>query len=345
MQNKLAIISDERFLNHIPASYHPENPERLKAIINKLNKTELWDKFVFIEPRQATIEEISLVHTEDHFYTVQKACQSGMNLDLDTYTSSGSWEAALLAVGSHLNAVDEIINRKVETVYALTRPPGHHARTNQAMGFCLFNNIALAARYSIKKGLKRIVIIDWDAHHGNGTQEIFYSNKEILYISFHQFPHFPGSGTIEESGRGNGLGYNINFPFPPNTNGIAYRKAIKKVVEPVLIQFKPELIMVSAGYDGHFQDPLSSLMLREEDFSWFGSWLKNYQEKSESIGILMTLEGGYQLQALANSLYQTINSLIDQDGYYDLGNKQKIQENSLEIIAKVIKQFCRYWSL
>ncbi len=344
MSDNFGLVFEEAFLNHIPPSYHPENPDRLREIIKNLEDQGLKDKAIPIKARQVEIKELSLIHSQDHIERVRKACSQSAFLDPDTYTSSGSWRAALLAAGGLIEAVNAVVNNKVEVVASLIRPPGHHATRDRSMGFCLFNNAALAAAYATEIGLSKVVIIDWDAHHGNGTQQIFYQTEKILYISLHQFPHYPGSGQVEEVGNGKGEGFNINFPFPPFTGGQVYRMAFEDVIKPIIVKFNPKLFIVSAGYDGHNLDPLSSLRLSNDDFAWFACWLRSLQRSISSLGIIISLEGGYNLQALATSVANTISSLIDNEEVEEI-NEVEPAEAGTDIPTKVFNQFCRYWNL
>jgi acetoin utilization deacetylase AcuC-like enzyme len=309
MQN-LAILYDEISLVHKPPFTHPENPSRIEAILNKLKQEFFLKKVELIKPEVASEEDILLVHSKEHVNFVKFSIeQNRIMLDEDTYAVKESLYAALTAAGGLIKAVDLVMNKKFNSVFCLVRPPGHHAESNRSMGFCLFNNAAIGAKYALKKfQLNRMAIIDWDVHHGNGTQEIFYESSEVYYFSLHQFPLYPGTGTENEKGYGKGKNYNLNFPLPAYTKGEAYIKIFYERIIPELIIYKPELIILSAGFDAHKDDPLANMLLVENDYSEMTKIVKQFAS-SENIPIISTLEGGYNLNALANSVYEHLNIL------------------------------------
>lgn len=264
---KTAIIFSPVYYRHNPGRDHPESAQRLRAIINELkkrkpSKNEDWQ---FITPEKATSEDVELVHSSEYIRLVEAVCKSGGGLlDLqDTVVSPESYDTALLAVGGTLNAVNLVAKREFENAFALVRPPGHHADRFRALGFCLFNNVAIAAQYLLRKHqLKRVAILDVDAHHGNGTQEIFYRTSEVLYVSLHEDPtSFPGTGFIEEVGEEEGLGYNVNIPLPNGTGDRIYLKAMDEIATPIIRKYKPEFMLISAGFDSHYADPVGNLSL------------------------------------------------------------------------------------
>src|SRR3972149_1433547 len=306
----LAIIYDEIYLTHKPPFTHPENPSRIEALLEKLKQKCFFEKVELIKPYAASEEDILLVHSKEHVNHVKSSIeQNRIMLDEDTYVVKESWNAALLAVGSLIKAVDLVMNKKFNSVFCLVQPPGHHAESSRSMGFCLFNNVAIGAKYAIQKyQLDRIAIIDWDVHHGNGTQEIFYESPEVYYFSLHQFPFYPGTGTENEKGDGKGKNYNLNFPLPAYAKGETYIKIFNEKIIPELITYKPQLIILSAGFDAHKDDPLANMLLIENDYSEMTKIVKQFAS-SENIPIISALEGGYNLNALANSVYEHLEVL------------------------------------
>lgn len=330
------------FLLH-QTGFHPESPERSKAIRAFLEDKKLLAKLKEVEPREATVEELHLVHTERHIARIKElAGKGGGYVDSDTVMSSSSYKAASFACGAAMDAVEEAI-RNQQDVFCLVRPPGHHALADQAMGFCLFNNLAVAASYAIeKKRVSRILIVDWDAHHGNGLQDIFYESNSVLYISLHQSPLYPGTGAIERTGKGKGQGFTINIPFPSGTGESSYLCAFEEIILPVASQFQPEMIMVAAGYDSHREDPLASLCLKGESFAKMAAMLKPLSPSP----LIFSLEGGYNLQALSRSVAATIAAVASLQ--LELGEEQvevKEQKHALESIKEVKKMQKNYWSL
>jgi acetoin utilization deacetylase AcuC-like enzyme len=295
-----ALIYSPKYLEHDPGRDHPESPNRLEAILEEIEANRMLEtgKCFLLEPSKAK-QEVLLVHDYEYVQLVKQLCiHGGGLLDLgDTVASPKSYEAALQAVGGTIKAVDLIMQKHFKNAFVLCRPPGHHAGAYYACGFCIFNNVAVAAKYLLKRyGLKRVSIIDIDAHHGNGTQDIFYKTKKVLYISLHQDPHgFPGVGFADEVGEGEGLGYNVNIPFPFRTSDKPYLAAMKEIVEPIVQQYKPEFILVSAGLDAHYSDPVARLSLTIEGYKEaFKSILGTAHLSQERI--VTVLEGGYSLQ-------------------------------------------------
>jgi acetoin utilization deacetylase AcuC-like enzyme len=300
--NKTAVVFSPKYYQHNPGRNHPESAKRLGAIVNelkrgRLSKSKNWQ---FVAPEKARIEDVELVHDIEYIKFVETLCRSGGGLlDLeDTMASPESFEVALYAVGGTLKAVNLVMEKKFENAFALVRPPGHHAEKFCAKGFCIFNNVAIAAEYLLKKfNLQKILILDIDAHHGNGTQETFYKNKKVLYISLHQDPRaFPGTGFIDEIGEGEGLGYNVNVPFPFRTGDQIYLKAMKEIVTPIISQYKPQFMLVSAGLDGHYTDPVASLSLSALCYQEIYKTLVNLASKICNGRLVSVLEGGYSIR-------------------------------------------------
>ncbi len=253
-----------------------------------------------VGPRKATLEELELVHHPVHIRRIEQAARRApAYLDFDTSVSSKSYMTAILAAGGVLECVDSIVSGKLRRIFAFVRPPGHHANDESARGFCLFNNVALAAAYArTKYKLERVAIVDFDVHHGNGTQSCFYNSPEVLYISTHQFPFYPGTGDFNETGTGDGRGYTVNFPLPEGTGDSTFAPIYSKIISTVLEQFEPQLILVSAGFDGHYKDPLGGLALTHAGYASAAASLSISADRLCDGRICFVLEGGYSLQAL-----------------------------------------------
>jgi len=309
-----AFVYDPLFLEHRPPPAHPESPQRLDVIVAQLERLHWLDRpeVLRLAPRPASIEELAAVHTRDYIRSIEEQAERGVRkLDTDTYLSSRSYEVARLAAGAPLVALDAILEGRGENGYALVRPPGHHALPARAMGFCLFNNIAVAARYALDHhNLKRVMIVDYDVHHGNGTQEVFYEDPRVLYVSTHQFPWYPGSGSSDEMGAGAGLGTTVNIPLPAGTDWPVFDAVIRQVMAPLADRFQPELLLVSAGFDAHWRDPLGELRLANIDFAMITRLLKQIAQDYCNGRILLVQEGGYDLDALAQSAASCFNVLL-----------------------------------
>lgn len=308
-----ALVTDERYLQHDTGAGHPESPERLRAIWQELRQRSLWHRLQHGIPRMATEEELALVHEPAYLEWLRRRVprQGIAWLDPDTALSPASYQVACLAVGGVLNAVDALMEGCWCNAFCAIRPPGHHAERTRAMGFCLFNNVAIAAQYIRRRyGLERVLILDWDVHHGNGTQHIFEEDPAVYYISLHQYPLYPGTGRAEERGRGAGEGFTLNIPLPPGSDEHAYRRAFQELVTPAVESFRPEFILISAGFDAHRDDPLASQRLTAESFRWMCREALQWADRFASGRLLAVLEGGYALPALAASVAACMEEML-----------------------------------
>jgi acetoin utilization deacetylase AcuC-like enzyme len=309
---KVGLVYDPIYLTHDTGA-HVEVAHRLLAIMAQLERSGLRQKLVAIPPRAASPQEIGLVHCPNYITAIEsRAHQGGGWLDPDTVLSPRSYDAAVWAAGGVLSATDAVMTHQVEAAFALVRPPGHHALPQKAMGFCLFNNVAIAARYALARyRLNRVAIIDFDVHHGNGTNDAFYTDPEVLYISTHQFPCYPGSGQVDEVGAGPGEGTTVNIPMPIGCGDNEYLAVFQEIIAPLVRRFRPELFLVSAGYDSHWADALSLMQVSTTGFAGITRIIKGLVEELCPGRLVLSLEGGYHLHALATSVNATFNVLLD----------------------------------
>ena len=305
-----ALVYDPAYLKH-ETGHHPENPERLKVIISALQQDEsLWTRLQHLAPRQVTDDDIMRCHSHRLIDQIRSLCERGVPfVDLDTAICAQSFEIARLAAGAATVAVDEVFNDASNAI-ALVRPPGHHASSNRAMGFCLFNNVAIAARYAqVHYGADRVLIIDWDVHHGNGTQEIFYHDPSVFYFSTHQYPYYPGTGSAGERGLDKGEGTTLNIPLPEGTSASAHREAFADALKAVEKAFPPDLIIISAGFDSRRGDPLGGLMLEDSDFEEMTKQVMDIADRNGGGRVVSVLEGGYNLHTLGEAVRTHVAAL------------------------------------
>ncbi len=303
------LITHPACLDHLNPSGHPERPDRLRAIERAL-EDERFQHLAREEAPCAELEMIALCHPMDYITAIREASpQAGLvQLDADTSMSPGSYEAALRAAGGAVFAVDEVMTRRAKNAFVATRPPGHHTETARPMGFCLFNNAAIAARHAQKRhGAERAAVVDFDVHHGNGSQDIFWSDATVMYGSTHQMPLYPGTGALGERGEHNTI---VNAPLRPGDGGDAFRQAFESVILPRLRDFAPDFLVISAGFDAHMRDPLANLNLLETDFEWATRKLLEVAEKTAGGRVISVLEGGYDLVGLANSVAAHVSALM-----------------------------------
>lgn len=307
------LYTDDVFLEH-KTGEHPENAERLRSIAARLKASELPQKFERGVIKVATREQLERVHSGAHVDRVQNfAADGGGRIEADTVVSPKSYDVALKAAGTACDAVDQVLSEKHKTACCLIRPPGHHALPSDPMGFCLFNNVAVAARHAIAKhDLSRVLIVDWDVHHGNGTQDIFYEDSQVTFFSAHRFPFYPGTGDADETGSRDGLGTIFNLPLRFGTERSYFHKAFGRVLEDAATRSRPELVLISAGFDAHRLDPIGSLGLESEDFAELTRVVLSVAQQHCKGKCVSLLEGGYNVDALAESVEQHLTVLIEQ---------------------------------
>jgi acetoin utilization deacetylase AcuC-like enzyme len=303
------LITHPACLEHVTPQGHPERPDRLRAVARALDAEE-FAPLKRVEAPTAALEIIALCHPMDYITAIRDATpkEGLVQLDGDTSMSPGSFEAGLRAVGGAIHAVDEVLAKKAQNAFVATRPPGHHAETARPMGFCFFDSAAIAARYAQNQhGIARAAIVDFDVHHGNGSQEIFWADKSVMYCSTHQMPLFPGTGAVIESGEHNTI---VNAPLRPGDGSAVFREAFESRVLPRLAEFRPELIVISAGFDAHMRDPLANINLEEADFAWATQKIMDVADRCAGGRIVSLLEGGYDLQALGSSAAAHVAALM-----------------------------------
>lgn len=317
MSGKTGFVCHPDYLKHDTGPHHPESPQRLRAIEGHLAKTGLLDQLVKTEPLSETdvlMQWIGEIHTPLYIRHLERSspAEGAVYLDPDTVMTPFSLQAAITAVGGCLSAVDGVMEGRITSAFCALRPPGHHAEAGRAMGFCLFNTVAIAARYVQKKhGLGKVLIVDWDVHHGNGTQNAFYDDPTVLYFSTHQYPFYPGTGRASERGRGEGEGFTMNCPLSAGTGDDEYIRTFEEVLAPAVESFRPDFILISAGFDAHRDDPLAGMKVTEEGYRHMTRILKDLAGRLCQNRIVSCLEGGYNLTALARSVEAHITTLME----------------------------------
>jgi acetoin utilization deacetylase AcuC-like enzyme len=311
-------VYDPIFLKHTYL-HHPEGAQRLQAIEQVLEEVDLWTHLHQLPSRAATEAELEAVHPPRYLAFLRSISERGGGLvDVDTYATADSYEAASIAAGSLIDLALATIDRQIQNGFAIIRPPGHHATSTQAMGFCLFSNIAIAARAAQQqRGIKRIAVIDFDVHHGNGTQDVLNDDPDILFISSHQYPHYPGTGAIDEIGEGRAKGTVMNLPLSIGVGDQGFKRLYLEILIPAIRRFQPELMLVSAGYDAHWDDPLAQLGLSLGGLAWISQTLIALAQEICEGKIVFTLEGGYNLTALSHGVANSLKALLQRDDFTD----------------------------
>ena len=307
---KTGIVTDDSYLEHDTGASHPERPDRLRAV-GRLLQSEPSPDWIRIPARDASVEELARIHVPEHVERVAATARlAHFAFDADTPACAGTFVAARRAAGGVLALVDAVMARRVSNGFALVRPPGHHAERDRVMGFCFFNNVALAAAHlRAAHGLRRVLVVDWDVHHGNGTQRSFYRDPSVMFVSAHQYPFYPGTGAAREVGAGEGEGFTLNLPFPAGYGDRQYVQAFLDVVEPIARQFAPEFILVSAGFDAHRRDPLAGMEVTENGFAAIARVLLRTAREVCQDRLVAVLEGGYDLEGLTRSIAAVLSEM------------------------------------
>ncbi|MEM3737681.1 MAG: histone deacetylase [Candidatus Bathyarchaeia archaeon] len=355
-RTQTALIYDERYLLHKTGSSHHEAPERLATAMNAIKSYGLLDreKCRIIQPRQATVEEVTAIHDREYVEDVKRFCsQGGGPYDVDTFLSPESYDVALLAAGGALKACELVYSGKASNAFAMVRPPGHHAgisgRTVGAasLGFCVFNNVAVATAYLLREKLaEKVAILDIDVHHGNGTQEIFNSTSKVLYVSIHEWGIYPGTGSYTEIGEGEGKGYKVNIPLPHRSNDHVYLELFKSIVTPIVEQFKPDMVLASVGYDAHQSDPIANILLTTNGYMEVFRQMLSLSERLCGGKFVACLEGGYSSTALSKTLPATVavmagTSLDVEEQIYDVSAIPTTEAR--RIIERLRQALGGYW--
>ncbi len=348
MSRKVGIVKDRRYLKHTSGAAHPESPERLASLYEMLDNPDTSWKYTFIDARLAGHDEIAYVHTRRYIdFVASTAGKEYVILDPDTITCPETYEIARLAAGGALNAVDAVVQGRVDNAFALIRPPGHHAGAGNSAGFCVFNNIAIAAFHArYVHHLKRILIVDWDLHHGNGTQKTFYTDRDVLFFSTHQYPYYPGTGGMLEVGEGTGLGYTVNVPLNRGGGNGTYVTALRKILCPIAQFYHPELILVSAGFDIHHKDPLGGMRVTPEGFAAMARILLDLADECCGGKVVAILEGGYHVGGLTASVRAMLNEMSDETHFREerLSElEEEVDEYNALLFKKVITLQDQYW--
>ena len=349
MSGKTGIDKDTRYMQHSAGFAHPESPLRLAAIYDMLDDPAMSWKFTSIEPREAAFEEIAAVHSASYVNYIAGTAGHSVQLDPDTATSPETYQIAKLAAGGICNAVDSVITNEVNNAFAFIRPPGHHAERGSAAGFCIFNNVAIGAMHAIlQHNLQRVLIVDWDLHHGNGTQHIFYDDQRVLYFSTHQYPYYPGTGGMDEIGQGKGKGYTVNVPLPGGRGDGDYVKIFRKILQPVALEFKPELVLLSAGFDIYFNDPMGGMSVTPEGFAALARILLDIADSCCGGRLVAALEGGYHVQGLTKSVKAVLEEMLgethcseEQLRAFEISADDKTDG----IISRVAQKIAPFWKI
>jgi acetoin utilization deacetylase AcuC-like enzyme len=339
----LTLFTSSTFADHLTPPGHPERVERFEVM--QAVAAEFRQKGIMVEePRPATDVEIGRIHAAEHITLIKETAGRAVALDPDTFTSPRTWDAARMAAGAAVSAVDHVLDKGTGSrAFALVRPPGHHAEHGRAMGFCFFNSIAIAAAHARVRGLSRIAIVDFDVHHGNGTQWSFYDDPAVLFVSSHQYPYYPGTGAANDIGKGAGTGFTLNLPLSAGATDADYEVAYTQLALPVLRQYRPELILVSAGFDAHMDDPLAGMRLTGAYFGRLMSAIADVADATAQGRLVAVTEGGYDLVGLATSLRASINALTADRASHDAPEGPTPRGEAT--IKAVVPHVTKYWKL
>lgn len=323
---------------------HPERPERVEAIKTALEENGYWDMYPHLEPLSLPDAVMWAVHRSDYLDALEEVCRKGMHFDADTYTRPASWDLAHNSAGGAAAVASAVWGRSAKRGFALNRPPGHHATSQRAMGFCLLNNVAIAAQHLIQlHGAKQLAIIDLDLHHGNGTQDIFYSREDVFYLSTHQYPHYPGTGWLDETGIGSGEMNTANIPLPPFSGDYVYIKAMDEIILPLLDRIQPEMVLVSYGFDPHFNDPLGSLLLTPDGYGRLIESLVVWADDNCQGRISLFLEGGYDLEAARDCSLAVVAALLGEENRTQPAGNIENEETST--FFSILEQVKLLWEI
>jgi acetoin utilization deacetylase AcuC-like enzyme len=346
---RTGIVKDHMYMEHVMDPGHPESPERLRVIYQMLEEKEMKGIFESVKPRPATREELERIHNSSYIDLVAStAGKPYYRLDMDTSTCAKSYEAALLAAGGLLELIKAVMEGRLHNGFALVRPPGHHAERDRAMGFCLFNNVAIGAQYAIQVfSLQRVLIVDWDVHHGNGTQNSFYEDPRALYFSTHRYGFFyPGTGSATEVGKGKGEGFNVNVPLSTGAGDAEYGNIFEKILKPIALEYQPQLILVSAGFDIHYDDPLGGMEVTEKGFSRMAQILMEIAAATSQGKLVITLEGGYDVSGQSRSVKGVLKELSQASPLdkQEMVEKEHANYHRIERFIHQLKEIQRrYW--
>ena len=336
---RVGLFDDPLFRAHDAGPGHPERPERIDALRDGIRDAGLESRLEVLAPRDATREELRRVHTEEHVDRIGAAAGRTVRFDPDTQAGPRSSAAALRAAGAALDAVDRVLDGRLDRAFCLVRPPGHHAEAGRAMGFCLYNNVAVAAAHALARGLSRVAVIDFDVHHGNGTQHVFEADPRVLYVSSHAYPFYPGTGALEETGRGAGQGFTVNLPLPPGMGDGEYARVYREIATPIADEFDPELVLVSAGFDAWGGDPLAPMALTARGYEELAAVCLGAAEGSARGRAVFVLEGGYDLAGLAAAGAAVTGALLG-----DVTRRVEPTRAAMDpLIAAYARVFAPYW--
>jgi acetoin utilization deacetylase AcuC-like enzyme len=335
------LLTDPLFLKHEPGPGHPESPARLRSVLSVLERAPVGGTRVG-QPRPATEAELAAIHTPELRHYLLGLAGEEAQIDPDTHASPDSYDAAVLAAGAGVQAVEEVLAGRARNAFALVRPPGHHAEPGRAMGFCLLNNVAIAAEAARRQGAERVLVMDWDVHHGNGTQAAFWERRDVLYQSVHQYPYYPGTGAPHEVGVGAGEGFTVNCGLPGGATDADYGMLFQELFLPIADAFRPQLILVSAGFDPHRDDPIGGMVLSERGFAAMCSALKALADSVCEGRLVLLLEGGYSLQGLSQSVHACVEVLAGRRDTFPTGQTTSDAAHALARSREALKP---YWAM